>query len=116
MRLSLCVATALFTALGAGAADAQKATPGQQAEVTGAVGARAPAPAAQRGCPGNPNALGVARTVEIDTTGGPAFGMEHFKQYDFLQPGEVVLTFDDGPWLVNTPAVLAALAAHCTKA
>jgi peptidoglycan/xylan/chitin deacetylase (PgdA/CDA1 family) len=28
----------------------------------------------------------------------------------------VVLTFDDGPWPKNTPAVLAALAAHCTKA
>jgi len=27
----------------------------------------------------NPNALGVARTVEIDTTGGPGFGFEHFK-------------------------------------
>jgi peptidoglycan/xylan/chitin deacetylase (PgdA/CDA1 family) len=54
--------------------------------------------------------------VEIDTTGGPGFGFEHFKQYDFLQPGEVVLTFDDGPWPHNTPEVLAALAAQCTKA
>jgi peptidoglycan-N-acetylglucosamine deacetylase len=67
-------------------------------------------------CPGNPNALGVSRTVEIDTTGGPGFGFEHFKTHDFLRPGEVVLTFDDGPWPQNTPAVLAALAAHCTKA
>jgi peptidoglycan/xylan/chitin deacetylase (PgdA/CDA1 family) len=33
-----------------------------------------------------------------------------------LREGEVVLTFDDGPWPKNTPAVLAALAAHCTKA
>jgi peptidoglycan-N-acetylglucosamine deacetylase len=33
-----------------------------------------------------------------------------------LQPGEVVLTFDDGPWPGNTPAVLNALAAQCTKA
>ncbi len=30
--------------------------------------------------------------------------------------GEVVLTFDDGPWPQRTPAVLKALAAHCTKA
>jgi len=67
-------------------------------------------------CPGNPNALGVSRVVEIDTTGGPQFGFEHFKTHDFLRPGEVVLTFDDGPWPKNTPAVLAALAAHCTKA
>jgi len=68
------------------------------------------------GCPGNPNALGVSRVVEIDTTGGPGFGFEHFKAYDFLKINEVVLTFDDGPWPNNTPAVLAALAAHCTKA
>jgi len=60
--------------------------------------------------------LGISRVVEIDTTGGPGFGFEHFKQYDFLQPGEVVLTFDDGPWPRNTPEVLAALAAQCTKA
>jgi peptidoglycan/xylan/chitin deacetylase (PgdA/CDA1 family) len=84
--------------------------------------AAAPAPpppqAASSGtsCPGNPNALGVSRVVEIDTTGGPGFGFEHFKSYDFLREGEVVLTFDDGPWPKNTPAVLAALAAHCTKA
>jgi peptidoglycan/xylan/chitin deacetylase (PgdA/CDA1 family) len=67
-------------------------------------------------CPGNPEALGVGRTVEIDTTGGPGFGFAQFKAYDFLGDGEVVLTFDDGPWPGNTPAVLNALAAQCTKA
>jgi peptidoglycan/xylan/chitin deacetylase (PgdA/CDA1 family) len=67
-------------------------------------------------CAGNPNPLGVARVVEIDTTGGPGFGFEHFKTYDFLRDGEVVLTFDDGPWPGNTPAVLKALAEQCTKA
>ena len=67
-------------------------------------------------CEGNPNALGISRVVEIDTTGGPGFGFEHFKTHDFLREGEVVLTFDDGPWPKNTQAVLAALAAHCTKA
>jgi peptidoglycan/xylan/chitin deacetylase (PgdA/CDA1 family) len=54
--------------------------------------------------------------VEIDTTGGPGFGFEQFKAHDFLRDNEVVLTFDDGPWPVNTPAVLKALAAQCTKA
>jgi len=63
----------------------------------------------------NANALGVSRIVEIDTTGGPGFGFEHFKAYDFLAENEVVLTFDDGPWPGNTPAVLKALAAQCTK-
>ena len=64
----------------------------------------------------SPNAIGIARTVEIDTTGGPGFGFEHFKQHDFLREGEVVLTFDDGPWPENTAAVLKALADQCTKA
>lgn len=81
----------------------------------GSASAQTPA-GASSSCPGNPNALGVSRTVEIDTTGGPGFGFEHFKQHDFLRNNEVVLTFDDGPWPVNTPAVLRALAAHCTKA
>jgi peptidoglycan/xylan/chitin deacetylase (PgdA/CDA1 family) len=60
--------------------------------------------------------MGLARVVEIDTSGGPAFGMEHFKQYDFLQEHEVVLTFDDGPWPVNTPEVIKALTDQCAKA
>ncbi|BAR57100.1 putative polysaccharide deacetylase [Bradyrhizobium diazoefficiens] len=83
-----------------------------------AAPAPAPAPAMpvqQRSTCANPNALGVARVVEIDTTGGPGFGFEHFKQFDFLTDKEVVLTFDDGPWPVNTPAVLKALADECTK-
>jgi peptidoglycan/xylan/chitin deacetylase (PgdA/CDA1 family) len=86
--------------------------------------AAAPVPAPTASSPGvsptascsSPNGLGVSRVVEIDTTGGPGFGFEHFKSHDFLREGEVVLTFDDGPWPKNTPAVLAALAAHCTKA
>src|SRR3974377_1564735 len=64
----------------------------------------------------NPDALGVSRGVEIGPTGGPGFGFEHFKAYDFLREHEVVLTFDDGPWPGNTPAVLKALADQCTKA
>jgi peptidoglycan/xylan/chitin deacetylase (PgdA/CDA1 family) len=64
----------------------------------------------------NPNAMGVARVVEIDTAGGPGFGFQHFKSYDFLNDHEVVLTFDDGPWLGHTPAVLKALADQCVSA
>ena len=63
-----------------------------------------------------PGGMSLARIVEIDTTGGPGFGFEHFKQYDFLRDKEVVLTFDDGPWPGNTPAVLKALADECLKA
>jgi peptidoglycan/xylan/chitin deacetylase (PgdA/CDA1 family) len=74
--------------------------------------AAAPAPA-KPPC-ANPNAIGIARIVEIDTTGGPGFGFEHFKQLDFLRDHEVVLTFDDGPWPENTPSVLKTLADECT--
>ena len=73
-----------------------------------------PAPAPAKAACANPNALGIGRTVEIDTTGGPGFGFEHFKQLDFLRDHEVVLTFDDGPWPVNTPSVLKTLADECT--
>ena len=77
---------------------------------------RANATAASSPACGNPDALGVSRVVEIDTAGGPGFGFEQFKAYDFLREHEVVLTFDDGPWPGNTPAVLKALADQCTKA
>lgn len=88
-------------------------------EVTAALSAKVPAPpipAPTKASCANPDALGVSRVVEIDTTGGPGFGFEHFKQLDFLTDKEVVLTFDDGPWPGNTPAVLKALAEECTKA
>jgi len=86
-------------------------------EVTGSIPEKpAPAPQPKQQACANPNALGVSRVVEVDTTGGPGFGFEHFKQMDFLNDKEVVLTFDDGPWPGNTPAVLKALADECTKA
>jgi peptidoglycan/xylan/chitin deacetylase (PgdA/CDA1 family) len=79
-----------------------------------AVPAPAAAPVPAKAACANPDALGIARVVEIDTTGGPGFGFEHFKQLDFLRDKEVVLTFDDGPWPVNTPSVLKSLADQCT--
>jgi peptidoglycan/xylan/chitin deacetylase (PgdA/CDA1 family) len=91
------------------------ATPAPAAPAPTTATAPAPAPAAKANC-ANPNAIGVSRVVQIDTTGGPGFGFEHFKQLDFLRDKEVVLTFDDGPWPVNTPSVLKTLAEECTKA
>jgi peptidoglycan/xylan/chitin deacetylase (PgdA/CDA1 family) len=90
-------------------------------EVTAAIAAKPaalpPLPAVeQKAVCANPDALGVSRVVEVDTTGGPGFGFENFKQLDFLTDKEVVLTFDDGPWPGNTPAVLKALDDECTKA
>jgi peptidoglycan/xylan/chitin deacetylase (PgdA/CDA1 family) len=79
-----------------------------------AAPAPAAAPAAAKMPCSNPDALGIGRVVEIDTTGGPGFGFEHFKQLDFLRDKEVVLTFDDGPWPENTPSILKTLANECT--
>jgi peptidoglycan/xylan/chitin deacetylase (PgdA/CDA1 family) len=104
------------SAMAAPVATAQ-ASPAPTAQASPAPAApAAPMPSAMSTSCSNPDAIGVSRVVEIDTTGGPGFGFEHFKAHDFLREGEVVLTFDDGPWPKNTPAVLAALAAHCTKA
>ena len=97
------------------------ATPAAPAPVAAPqpVAAPAPAPAPLKApdivC-NNPNAMKVSRVVEIDTTGGPGFGSQHFKTMDFLRDHEIVLTFDDGPWLNNTPAVLKALADQCLRA
>ncbi len=64
----------------------------------------------------NPEGMGLSRTVQVDTTGGPAFGVGHFQRHEFLRDKEVVLTFDDGPRLGTTAAVLKALADQCLKA
>jgi peptidoglycan/xylan/chitin deacetylase (PgdA/CDA1 family) len=99
-----------------GTAWSQAAAPKGAPAAPQAAPARAPTPAVVKPVCANPDAIGVARIVEIDTTGGPGFGFEHFKQLDFLRDKEVVLTFDDGPWPVNTPSVLKTLADECTKA
>ena len=64
----------------------------------------------------NPQALGVARTLEINTAGGVHFGRFQYAGTVPLAPREVVLTFDDGPRGALTRSVLASLAAECTKA
>ena len=99
------------------AASSAKSASRDEVETTGSIADRLAAvyaPQLRPAC-ANPDALGVSRVVEIDTTGGPGFGFEHFKQLDFLTDKEVVLTFDDGPWPGNTPAVLKALAEECTR-
>jgi len=112
MHVATVCALAISMSLAAGVAFAQN----NPTKALAAATATAASVTTQATCPDNPNTLGIARVVEIDTTGGPGFGFEHFRAYDFLREGEVVLTFDDGPWPGNTPAVLKALAAQCTKA
>jgi peptidoglycan/xylan/chitin deacetylase (PgdA/CDA1 family) len=116
MRIAAALILAGAISLGVpGAAWSQAATKGAAApQAAPAAPAPTPAPAPAKAACANPDALGIARVVEIDTTGGPGFGFEHFKQLDFLRDKEVVLTFDDGPWPVNTPSVLKSLADQCT--
>ena len=120
MRSALAMALAITISAAGTAVWAQNAPAPAPAAAPAAAAAPPPAPApapviAKAKCD-NPNALGVERIVQIDTTGGPGFGFEHFKAYDFLRDHEVVLTFDDGPWPGNTERVLKALADQCTKA
>jgi peptidoglycan/xylan/chitin deacetylase (PgdA/CDA1 family) len=112
MRSALAIALAITMSTAGAAVWAENAP----AAAPAAAAAPAPAPVVAKAKCDNPNALGVERVVQIDTTGGPGFGFEHFKAYDFLRDKEIVLTFDDGPWPGNTPAVLKALADQCTKA
>jgi peptidoglycan/xylan/chitin deacetylase (PgdA/CDA1 family) len=106
--VSLCTSGAAWSQTPAPKSNAAPAATAAPAPVPAAAPAQAKAPCA------NPDALGIGRVVEIDTTGGPGFGFEHFKQLDFLRDKEVVLTFDDGPWPLNTPSVLKTLADECT--
>ncbi|MEQ1695626.1 MAG: polysaccharide deacetylase family protein [Hyphomicrobiaceae bacterium] len=73
------------------------------------------APVSAKGC-GSAGAIGVVREQAIDASTGPRYGHQQFKDIEFLQDGEVVLTFDDGPLRPYTVPVLKALEAHCTKA
>lgn len=113
---AIVVGALLASAVAAEAQFFSRAQPAAEAKPSAAEAKPAPAPEPKAPPCANPNALGISRTVEIDTTGGPGFGLEQYKAYDFLEPKEVVLTFDDGPWPNNTRNVLKALADHCIKA
>jgi peptidoglycan/xylan/chitin deacetylase (PgdA/CDA1 family) len=75
-------------------------------------------PGLSDGCQDPANALGVSRVIEIDASGGPIFGdmTKREKEPAFLEPKEVVLTFDDGPVPWITTPILDALDKFCTKA
>lgn len=86
----------------------------------------APSASAAVVCPPNPQALGTSRVMAIDTNDGPRFGSWRYpssppplgRKIDALNlaPGEVVLTFDDGPHPRHTRRILRALNRHCVKA
>jgi peptidoglycan-N-acetylglucosamine deacetylase len=72
-------------------------------------------PAVPAPCPGNPDALGTERVLAVDAT-SPRIGRKQFPDTLPLEPKEVVLTFDDGPWPGTTSRVLDALGAECVRA
>jgi len=61
------------------------------------------------------NALGTSRVVTLPRAAA-AYGTFQHPPLPSLAPGEVALTFDDGPRPESTPAVLQALDAQCVKA
>lgn len=73
----------------------------------------AAATATEPGCPAD--ALGTARTLTLKREAA-AWGTAQHAALPTLAPGEIVLTFDDGPRPESTPRVLKALADQCVKA
>ncbi len=78
--------------------------------------AMTPLAAAAQSCPGNPDALGTERVIEVDARTTPRVGRKHFPDTLPLAAKELVLTFDDGPWPTTTPKVLNTLKAECVRA
>ena len=67
-------------------------------------------------CPGNADALGTARVLDVDAATTPRVGRKQFPQTLPLAPKEVVLTFDDGPWPGTTERILDGLRQECVRA
>jgi peptidoglycan-N-acetylglucosamine deacetylase len=61
-----------------------------------------------------PGTLGTSRVLTLPREGA-AYGRKQHAPLP-LQPGEVVLSFDDGPRPESTPLVLQALARQCVRA
>ena len=108
------LATALIAATGVPfAADSARAqdTPAAPAHDTPQAVATAP----NSTCPGNPNALGTSRVVQVPFDEYPRVGRMQYPQSLPLADKEVVLTFDDGPLPPYSNQILDILAAECVK-
>lgn len=80
------------------------------------VGALVAAASAQAPGQCTQHSIGLQRTIEIETKGGPHFGNNQYPGQSPLGDKEVILTFDDGPHKELTPRILEQLDQHCTKA
>ncbi len=67
-------------------------------------------------CNGEPDALGVSRTIAVDPVEHSRVGTMQYAETLPLADHEVVLTFDDGPSPRYTGRILATLATECVKA
>ncbi|HUB63127.1 MAG TPA: polysaccharide deacetylase family protein [Methylocella sp.] len=85
-----------------------------QSSVAASVFLLAPAAAFAAAC--LPDALGVARTIEVGTQGGLQVGLKSYPRSLALNDHEIVLTFDDGPAVQTTGPILDALSKECVKA
>jgi peptidoglycan-N-acetylglucosamine deacetylase len=75
-----------------------------------------PVVASAASCPGNPEALGTERIMEVDAKTTPRVGRKQFPSTLPLHAKELVLTFDDGPWPGTTTKILDALKTECVHA
>ena len=82
--------------------------------IAGTLGAAASSRA--QDCPGNPDAIGVSRVLELGPGSLMRVGKLQYRQTLPLADHEVVLTFDDGPLPPSSNKVLDTLAAQCVKA
>lgn len=80
------------------------------------VAAQIPFVAMAEDCPGNPDAMGVSRTIVIDPKETPTLGGHQYNSRLPLEPKEFILTLDDGPVKHLTPEVLDFLKKECAKA
>jgi peptidoglycan-N-acetylglucosamine deacetylase len=76
----------------------------------------APVGAIAEPCPGNPQALGTARVLDVNAKAEPRVGRKQFPSTLPLHDKELVLTFDDGPWPGTTARVLDSLKHECVHA
>jgi peptidoglycan/xylan/chitin deacetylase (PgdA/CDA1 family) len=67
-------------------------------------------------CPGNSDALGTERVLEVDVKNMPRVGRKQFPSTLPLGEKELVLTFDDGPWPGTTTRILDTLKNECVRA
>jgi peptidoglycan/xylan/chitin deacetylase (PgdA/CDA1 family) len=74
------------------------------------------APAVASECDGNPDALGISRTIAVDPFEHSRVGTMQYPETLPLADHEIVLTFDDGPSPRYTDRILATLADKCVKA